>query len=155
MLKRSSFGKAAPQRPDRSAEFASYVPAAPVAVMASRLDVAAAKPAPTARQKTMARVVQSIRDSARGEECQLRFDRVCLGTTDTTVWCHWPGLDAGRGMGLKALDLAGCYGCLACHDVLDMRAQPPAHLNRQAIELGFLFGHLRSLVRLGQKGVLT
>lgn len=140
-------------KPDRSAEFASYQAPRPVAVMASRLDVAPAKEAPPALQKTITRVVQSIRDSARGEECQLRFDGVCLGTTDTTVWAHWPGLDAGRGMGLKALDLCGVFGCAACHDVLDGRAHVPG-MGRQAIELGFLFGHMRSLVRLAQKGAL-
>lgn len=120
--------------------------------MASRLDVAT-KAVPPARQKLPARVMKSLTDSANGEDCQLRFDGVCLGTTDTTVWAHWPGLDGDRGMGLKALDLCGCYACATCHDLLDGRKHVPG-LGRQAIELGFLFGHLRSLVRAGQKGLL-
>lgn len=62
---------------------------------------------------------QRIRDSARGEDCTLRFDLVCRNDTSTTVYCHSNRLIDGKGMGLKAK--IGCYGCSNCHDVLDDR----------------------------------
>ncbi len=66
-----------------------------------------------------------IRAAARGQECTLLFPRVCNGRTDTTVLCHSNQLQDGKGMGLKAPDTRGAFGCCACHDVLDGRAPRP------------------------------
>jgi hypothetical protein len=125
------------------------------AVMATADSIAtgrAAEQAPKLPREV--RTVQAIRDAARDEPCTLRIPSVCTGDPATSVWAHWPGIDGDRGMGLKALDLAGAIACAACHDVLDMRAKAPAGYSRQQIELDFLHGHMRSLVVLARKGIL-
>ena len=157
---RRSFKPKAPQREqrDRSDEFASVVMQRPTnARMATAKDIATfadqmARPAP--KLPRAARTVQAIRDSARGESCSIRITGACNNNPATTVWCHLPGIDGDRGMGLKALDHCGAYGCASCHDVLDGRAPLPAGATRQSVMLDFFFGHMRSLVRLAQKGLL-
>lgn len=103
--------------------------------------------------KTPDRKSQAIRDSARGEECTVRIVGVCNGNAETSVWSHWPGIDGGRGMGIKAIDLAGAVCCSSCHDVVDGRAQLPAGATRESVLLDWAAGHLRSLVILRQKGL--
>lgn len=145
-----------PGRPDRSDEFASYRAPRPAAVMATpaSFTAVAALPAQAAKLPRKARTDQAIRDSANGEQCHMRLAGVCNGQPDTTVWSHWPGLDADRGMGLKALDLCGCYTCSACHDAIDGRSMLPAGLNRHEVVVAWLAGHLRSLVTLARKGLV-
>lgn len=63
---------------------------------------------------------QAIRDSAMDERCTLRFELICNHDSSTVVYCHSNFLVDGKGMGLKAK--RGCYGCFACHNVLDGRA---------------------------------
>lgn len=104
--------------------------------------------------KTPDRVQQSIRDSARGEECTVRIAGVCNHDPATTVWSHFPLNDAGKGMGMKGLDLVGCYSCAACHDVVDGRAKAPAGMTRELVLLDWFFGMARSLVRLRIKGLV-
>lgn len=87
----------------------------------------AAKPRKQLRQ-TRAKST-AIRRSARDEECTLRIRDVCNHLTDTTVLCHSNSLADGKGMGLKAPDTKACYGCSACHDVMDGRAPLPAWMN--------------------------
>jgi len=60
-----------------------------------------------------------IRASARGQDCTLRFAGICNRNPETTVWCHSNRLADGKGMGLKAPDHEGCYGCSDCHAWLD------------------------------------
>jgi hypothetical protein len=123
------------------------------AVMATAADLQRA-PGPVVAPKTPGRVQQSIRDSARGEPCRVRISGVCNGDPETSVWSHWPGLDADRGMGIKALDLAGAVCCSACHDAIDGRAPLPPGATRESVEIEWHRGHLRSLVMLAQKGVI-
>ena len=60
-----------------------------------------------------------LRSSARDEECTLHIAGVCNYTPSTTVLCHLP--DESHGLAQKATDLSACYGCSACHDVIDGR----------------------------------
>lgn len=106
-----------------------------------------------ASQKVPGRIQQSIRDSARDEECTVRIVGACVGGTDTTVWSHFPSLASDRGMGLKPVDLCGAYACRGCHDVVDGRAPLPAGASRLSVLLDWFMGHMRSLVRLKQKGL--
>lgn len=146
--------------PRKSAKQMDYTPSARRVAPAVGL-VAAAMAAATEHNaqptgavlKTTDRQDQRIRDSANGEECMVRIPGVCCGGTETTVWSHFPGLDAGRGMGMKSLDLCGCYCCARCHDVVDMRAPAPEGYPRWQVLLDWFAGHLRSLVRLRQKGL--
>lgn len=148
-----------PARPDRSGEFASHRMPAPQAVMATpasftTLANAPRAAPPPAKLSRQARTDTTIRGSANGEECHVRLAGICNGRTDTTVWSHWPGLDADRGMGLKALDLCGAYSCAACHDAIDGRTPPPEGTSRADVVLGWMFGHMRSLVTLARKGLV-
>lgn len=111
------------------------------------------KPAPPAREKVPGKVRQAIRDSAKGEDCTVRLVGVCNSNPETTVWSHYPGHAGGRGMGVKSLCLAGCYACSACHDAVDLRVRYPG-LDLLDIRLAWHEAHLRSLVRLAQKGLL-
>lgn len=149
---RSPFKRPAtsPKR-DRSEEFASFTPRPRRAVMATCLGQLAPH---HVEQKTPDRKQQSIRDSARGEECTVRLDGVCNFNPETTVWSHAPFEAAGKGGALKGLDLLGCYACSCCHDVVDGRAPRPAGMTRERVLLDWFFGMARSIVRLRQKGLV-
>ena len=84
----------------------------------------------------------------------MRLVGACNHDPATTVWSHLPGIDGDRGMGIKSLDLCGAYACATCHDVVDGRAPLPAGATRQSVMLDWHHGHMRSLVRLAQKGLL-
>lgn len=70
------------------------------------------------RMKSSRPKTTPIRKSARDEQCTLRFP-CCNGDPATTVWCHSNRAEDGKGMGIKARDEEGCYGCSACHAFLD------------------------------------
>jgi len=76
-----------------------------------------AKPRSTMKSKRPK--MTPIRASAQGQECTLRFAGICSRNPETTVWCHSNRLADGKGMGLKAPDHEGCYGCSHCHAWLD------------------------------------
>lgn len=152
MLTRSAPMKRAPfkgkAQPKREAKQVQYV-ARPREVATASVALPMAHPV----LKTPDAHDQRIRDSARGEACSIRIVGACDGRTDTTVWCHLPGIDGGRGMGFKAIDLCGAYGCFGCHNVVDGRAPLPPGASRTSVMLDFHAGHMRSLVILKQKGL--
>lgn len=153
MIKRSTLRL--PQRPqrDRTGEFASFKPQPrSPARMATVQDVYLPTSAPSL--KTPDGKNQAIRDSARDEACQVRIPGACNFDRATTVWSHVPLLAGGRGMGLKAIDECGAYCCSACHDVVDGRRPLPSGASPTSVLLDWMTGHLRSLVRLKQKGIL-
>jgi len=78
---------------------------------------------------------------------------VCTFDPATTIWSHAPLGAAGKGRGIKALDLCGAYCCTACDAVLDRQAKLPAGLTRSEVLIDWFYGHMRSLVRLRQKGL--
>jgi hypothetical protein len=97
--------------------------------------------------------MSKIRESANGEQCQVRIPHHCNFDSRTTVWAHGNGSAAGKGIGMKSHDLLGAYACSACHDVYDRRVPTP--LPRAEIELFFWEGHARSLVILIHKGIIA
>ena len=109
---------------------------------------------PAIELKTPGRVDNAIRESARGEECQVRIPGVCRGGTDHTIWSHAATGAGGKGLSLKALDLCGAYCCTACDAVFDGQAKLPPGINRADVMCDWLHGHLRSLVILRQKGLV-
>jgi hypothetical protein len=146
-----SFSRPAP-RPAKQYEGAN--PSAPRAP-GVRIEPAHARPILRLPEpKTPDRKKQSIRDSARGEECTVRIVGACNRDPSTTVWSHLPSIDGGRGMGMKAIDEAGAYACSCCHDVVDGRKRPPHGSSPTTVELDWFRGHIRSLVILKQKGLL-
>ena len=60
-----------------------------------------------------------IRQSAKGEDCQVRIYGACNGNPETTVFAHL----GGGGMGMKSNDIHGAYCCSGCLDVVDGRVK--------------------------------
>jgi hypothetical protein len=151
----------APQRPKREREdtFANHVarprkPARGSGELATALaGIAALELAPIkVSPKTPERKSQAIRESANGEQCLVRLPGCDGGAT--TVWCHLPEAVAGRGMGLKGIDILGAYGCRNCHDIADRRAPRPEGMTEHDVALMFYRALARSVVRLAQKGLV-
>lgn len=98
--------------------------------------------------------MSKITESARDEVCQIRIPGVC--NHGNAVWCHANGSAAGKGIGMKAHDLLGAYGCSNCHDEYDRRNTKAFRFGhtRINVELWFWEGHARSLVILIEKNLI-
>jgi len=144
-----------PPRPVKTMESLNLAPR-PIARGSGLLALAmAATPASTkVEPKTPDRKQQAIRDSARGEDCTVRIPGACTFDPDKTIWSHAPLGAAGKGRSIKALDLCGAYCCTACDAVVDGQAKAPAGISAADVRLAWFEGHLRSLVRLRQKGLV-
>jgi hypothetical protein len=94
-----------------------------------------------------------IRRAARGEDCTLALPGVCNSDPATVVLCHSNALADGKGMGLKAPDTAACFGCAACHDILDGRRPRPEGMTLLMVEGAFVRAVARTHERLKQKGI--
>lgn len=97
--------------------------------------------------------MSKIRESARGEECQVRIVGVCTADPATTIWSHARWGAAGKGKSIKALDLAGAYACTACDAAYDGQRQVIG-MKRGEIDADWCMGHFRSLVILRDKGLI-
>ena len=97
--------------------------------------------------------MSKITESARGEDCQVRIIGICKGDPDYTIWSHARHGAAGKGKGIKSLDIAGAYACTACDAAYDQLMGVP-HLTRSEVDLDWFMGHLRSLVILKEKGLI-
>lgn len=149
-MKRSGFKPKFPERrPERQWEGPAPVLERPRATLAPVVAVAK----PVVVPKTPGRVQQSIRDSARGEECLVRIPG-CPADPAMTIWSHAPLKAADKGMGLKALDPCGAYCCTYCDAVVDGQRSMPSGYTRELVMLDWFMGHMRSLVRLRQKGLI-
>lgn len=95
-----------------------------------------------------------IRQSARGEDCTLRFPG-CRNDRDTVVWCHSNRLADGKGMGIKAADEAGCYGCATCHAYLDWGWASDPNMTFESVQQQFERARLESGARLQHKGLIA
>jgi len=60
---------------------------------------------------------KKIRNSANGEDCTMNSP-VCNYDSSTVVFCHLNEQFAGKGLGLKSVDI-GFYGCYNCHTKYD------------------------------------
>jgi hypothetical protein len=65
-------------------------------------------------------ISKKIRNSAKGQECQVRLNGICNFNPETTVYAH---IARGSGMGQKCNDIHGTYCCSACHDEIDRRTR--------------------------------
>lgn len=111
------------------------------------------EPAKRVTPKTPQRVQQSIRDSARGELCTVRLPG-CPCDPAMSIWSHNRHERAGKGKGIKALDLNGAIACTYCDAVYDGQRPRPAGMSVEQVELAWYHGHAESLVRLRQKGLV-
>ena len=85
---------------------------------------------------------KAITQAAKDEPCT-----VCGINNGTTVFCHLNEAWAGKGMGQKADDIAGFFGCGICHDLYDRHCQ----LNDEEL----MRGMYRTWVRLIETGIIT
>lgn len=94
----------------------------------------------------------NLRKAARGRECQIRIPNHCLRDTETVVLCHvrFPGI---TGMGMKAPDIFGSYGCFACHQICD--GQRKSEFTFEQRRLFLLEGMLRTQTILLNEGKLA
>jgi hypothetical protein len=97
--------------------------------------------------------MSKITESARGEDCQVRYSGICTYDSAMTIWSHCRHGAAGKGKGIKAIDLAGAYACTACDAAYD-QMQGAKHMTREQLDLDWFHGHIRSLVRLAEKGAI-
>ena len=97
-------------------------------------------------------VSKTMRASARDENCTLSILGICNERTDTTVLCHLP--NESHGLARKSNNLSACYGCLACHDVIDGRIPWPAKEKAHA-EWYMRRAQIRTLVSMEEKGILA
>jgi len=141
-----------PPKRDRSDEFVSYAAPASSARMATAADVAR-RQAARIEAKTPARVQQSIRDSAKGEDCLIRIDG-CPNDPAMTILSHNRHQRAGKGGAIKALDLCTAYGCTYCDAVYDGQRPRPLGWTVEQVELAWYGAHVETLVRLRQKGLV-
>lgn len=65
---------------------------------------------------------KKLRNSARGQDCQVRVPGICNHNPETTVLAH---VGTGAGMGMKTNDFEAAFCCSACHDAIDGRAKTP------------------------------
>lgn len=104
--------------------------------------------------KSKGPVMTPIRKAARGEDCTLRIPGVCNWNPETTVLCHSPYLESGRGMGLKSSDQEAVFGCSSCHDLLDRRTPWPSWMTQFKMEGFFIKAMNATHVILKSKGLL-
>ncbi|MDB5541967.1 MAG: hypothetical protein JWQ89_3694 [Devosia sp.] len=103
--------------------------------------------------KTPDRKSTAIRESARGEECTVRIVGACTHDDAMTIWSHAPFKSADKGGSIKSLDLCGAYCCTACDAVIDGQRPMPPGASRTSVMNDWFHGHMRSLVKLRQKGL--
>lgn len=98
--------------------------------------------------------MSKITDSARGEECYVRLMGVCTFNPEHTIWSHCRSNSAGKGRSIKAIDLAGAFACTSCDAVYDGQQKRPPGMTKEQVDLDWFHGHMRSLVRLKEKGII-
>jgi hypothetical protein len=103
--------------------------------------------------KTSSPKMTPIRASARGQECTLRFPGICNRNPETTAWCHSNHLEDGKGVGIKARDEEGCYGCSDCHAWLD-GGYAASGASRESVDARFDAARTESQGILRAKGLL-
>lgn len=89
-----------------------------------------------------------LRELARGKPCLIRIPGVCNHNPETTVLCHLR-MAGISGMGLKANDLLGAWGCSDCHRYCDTHGidgrtallEGMARTLHQLIERGLIHVH--------------
>jgi hypothetical protein len=93
--------------------------------------------------------MSKITKSARGQACTIRLDG-CYGgaNNENVVFCHING----GGMGMKALDIHGAYGCFHCHNKIDLRE--PSNYSKEELLLSHLMGMKRTQEILVSKGLM-
>jgi hypothetical protein len=98
--------------------------------------------------------MSKLRESARGESCLVRIPGVCTYDPATVILSHYRGQSGGKGMGIKSNDLCSAYACTACDAVYDGQRKRPLGMTKEEVDLAWHQGHIRTLVRMREKGVI-
>lgn len=93
---------------------------------------------------------KKLTESARNAKC------VSCGNDDgTVVWAHSNKYRHGKGRGIKAHDLFGCYLCYQCHTLFDNGKMPPYTFQVESIDDWFLVMWERSMIIACEKDYLV
>ena len=98
--------------------------------------------------------MSKITQSARNENCTINLIGVCNYNPDSVVWCHSNKGIHGKGLGLKAKDENGAYGCYQCHMTYDRQIKRPKNLSLEDVEEAFTIAMLKSQQILKDKGLI-
>lgn len=79
---------------------------------------------------------------AKGKDCQMESPG-CNHDRATVVWCHSDMQVHGKGMGIKAIDWFGFFGCSGCNYWYD---EGPG--SRESKERHFWIAHSRTVILL-------
>ncbi len=96
----------------------------------------------------MSLINKKIRQSAKGQECQVRLNDICNFNSETVVFAH---IGKGSGMGQKCDDIHGAYACSKCHDELDRRTTIKEN---QFVELAGYEGMVRTQKLMLEQGLI-
>ena len=91
--------------------------------------------------------MSKIRESAKGQQCQVRLEGICNFNPETVVLAHING----AGMGVKAHDFHGTYCCSDCHAVVD---GAKSHHSKESVLIAFYEGVIRTQSLLYYCGLL-
>jgi hypothetical protein len=92
------------------------------------------------------------KESARGQQCQIRLVGICNRRNDTTVLAHFRAVYLRCGVGIKPVDIFGAYACSACHDAVDGRAK--THYTKDELRIAHLEGVMRTQQLMIDGGIL-
>lgn len=95
---------------------------------------------------------KKLRDSAKGRDCTM-VSPWCNGDASSVVWCHSNHSEHGKGIGVKAHDIFGFYGCGACHVWYDTLSKQQGISNEERRHW-FQKAHDKSLLIIVTEGVL-
>lgn len=87
---------------------------------------------------------------AKGQRCTIRHSRFCNHDPSTTVWAHSNFQRHGKGRGIKAHDIFGCFACSGCHHWLDNVPAP----RQEKLDV-FTAAHEETLLILVTEGSLV
>lgn len=93
-------------------------------------------------------VSEKLRQSAKGQDCQVRLPGICNFNPETTVLAHLNG----GGMAIKKDDIQASFACSRCHDEIDRRTRM---LNKDFVELEHRRGVERTQEIWLEMGLIT
>jgi hypothetical protein len=106
----------------------------------------------TLRQREPRIELPKLRKSAKDKPCTMGSP-MCNGDSRTTSWCHSDHEEHGKGVGCKAHDFFGFYGCSGCHEWYDTVSRREG-IDNDTRRYWFNRAMCRSLVIAFMEGVL-
>lgn len=97
--------------------------------------------------------MSKITDSARMQDCTIRFPGICSFNPEETVFAHISGVRFGHGTAIKTK--FGAYACARCHDLVDSRLTRPSEVTRQDVLMAHYEGTFETMILLNKKRLIT